>query len=59
MDDENGEPICNNGLCEAPEGARGITNCIHCGKQLHEKDGAWYTWDADMYKYPKPQDYVR
>lgn len=43
---EHGEPVCNYGHCEAPPTARGITNCIHCGKELHERDGAWFTWDA-------------
>ena len=43
----NGEddlPCCYNGRCEAPKGARGITNCICCGGELHELDGCWYHW---------------
>ena len=27
------------GQCEAPSDARGITNCIHCGKELRDKYG--------------------
>ena len=49
-------PRCDvSGECEAPEGARGITNCIHCGKELHEKDGWWWTWDADLLPHKEPQ----
>ena len=58
MLDEKNEPICNNGKCEAMAGARDITNCIHCGKELHEKDGKWWTWDAEFTENPEPQDYV-
>lgn len=46
------------GRCEAPRRARGITNCIWCGKELHEKDGRWWTWDADQHRSPKSQGYV-
>jgi len=50
------EPLCDlSGECEAKVGARGITNCIHCGKELRESNGWWYTWDADEYPYPRPQ----
>lgn len=53
------DPCCDNsGQCEAPPDARGITNCIHCGKELHEKDGAWWTHDAGDYADPKPQGFV-
>lgn len=56
---EDGEPICGIvGQCQAGKGDRGITNCIHCGKELHEKDGQWYTHDADQYQNPVPQDRV-
>lgn len=61
MDEEDEEdgPHCNNsGRCVAPEGARRITNCKYCGKELHEKDDQWWTWDADKYPDPKPQGYV-
>lgn len=52
----NDEVCCEYGWqCEAPSGAREITNCIHCGKELHEKNGWWFTWDAYMHKNPKPQ----
>ena len=58
-DDEDGEPLCNiSGLCEGPKGASLITNCIHCGKELHEKNGWWYTWDADTCENPEPQSPV-
>lgn len=43
------------GQCEAPSGARGIANCVHCGKELHEKNGEWRTWDAEWIKNPKSQ----
>ena len=50
------EPLCNiSGRCQAPSGARGITNCIHCGKELRERDGQWWTWDADTTPNPQPQ----
>lgn len=52
-----GEPSCNNGTCEAAPEARGLTNCVYCGKELRERDGAWYTWDAP-FDGGIPQDYV-
>ena len=56
MDDENEEPLCDiSGRCTAADGSRGITNCIHCGKELREKDGYWWTWDAYLYSNPEPQ----
>lgn len=56
MSDDEDEAHCDNsGECEAPRGARDITNCIYCGKELREKNGEWFTWDADMVKFPKPQ----
>lgn len=56
-DDE--DPVCGVvGRCEAPKDARGITNCIHCGKELHEKAGEWWTYDADNYPDPQSQGYV-
>lgn len=49
-------PCCDySGRCEAAADAEGITNCIHCGKELHERDGQWWTHDADQYSDPKPQ----
>lgn len=43
------EPACNiGGTCVAPKGAGDVTNCIHCGKELHREFGLYYTWDADM-----------
>lgn len=54
----HGEPACNYGTCAAPADARGITNCVHCGKELRERDGAWFTWDAPL-DGGVPQDYVR
>lgn len=56
---EEEEPICNNGHCEAPKDARGITNCVHCGKELRESDGYWWTYDAEKSPHPVPQDVVR
>ena len=50
------EPCCNvSGECEAPSYGKEIANCIHCGKELQERDGKWYTWDADLKDDPKPQ----
>jgi hypothetical protein len=43
------------GLCVAPAGATSITNCIYCGKELHERDGAWWTWDAQERVSRRPQ----
>jgi hypothetical protein len=52
------EPCCNNsGRCEAADGEHGITNCIHCGKELRERDGQWWTWDATDHPDPQPQGY--
>ena len=60
MSFDDDDILCNNsGKCEAPLDARGVTNCIHCGKELHEKDGKWFTWDADIVtKWAKSQSYV-
>lgn len=45
------------GFCEGQRSERelGICNCTHCGKELHYKNGNWYTWDADLYENPRPQ----
>lgn len=57
--EEDDEPACMIlGQCEAAPGERGITNCIHCGKELHERDHQWWTHDADDYEHPMPQCYV-
>ena len=46
------EPCCDrgSGRCEADPGDTGrlSSNCIHCGKELHEgaQPGCWFTWDA-------------
>lgn len=49
-------PCCDySGTCEAAPDAAGITNCIHCGKELHQRDGEWWTWDAENYENPRPQ----
>lgn len=54
------DPRCENfGQCEAPAGAKGITNCVDCGKELLEINGKWYTWDAYLYPNPKPQGRVK
>lgn len=56
MHNREDEILCDNsGKCEAPPDARGITNCIYCGKELHERNGEWRTWDVHMTKYPEPQ----
>ena len=59
FDDEEQGILCNiTGTCEAPKGARDIASCIYCGKELHEKDGKWWTWDAANHPNPRPQGYV-
>lgn len=58
--DENEYPLCDDaGICEAPEHDRGLTNCVHCGKELVEVNGVWLTWDYKDYEYPMPQGYVK
>jgi hypothetical protein len=55
-DDE--DPPCDiSGRCEGQAWARQsrICSCTHCGKELHYRDGAWWTWDADQYEHPSPQ----
>lgn len=57
---DNPNPCCDMGRCEAPEGARGTTNCIHCGGELIEQDGAWYhhsQFDCD--ELGEPQDFAK
>ena len=56
MDDD--EPACEIvGKCVAPKEAKGSTNCIFCGKELVQRSGKWYTWDADIITdEPTPQD---
>jgi hypothetical protein len=44
------KPSCTWGTCEASPGVCDITQCIHCGKELREKDGWWYAWDPDLHK---------
>lgn len=42
-------PTCDDtGICVAPARATGVTNCIHCGKELIQCNGQWYTWDTDL-----------
>jgi hypothetical protein len=50
--DRDQDPACDiSGRCVAPKGAKGITNCLYCGKELRQgADGKWYTWDADMFE---------
>jgi hypothetical protein len=45
----------HSGQCVAAADDRGLSNCIYCGKELREKGGEWWTWDADQYSDPKPQ----
>ena len=46
----------NSGRCVAPIGARGIANCIYCGKELVERGGHSFTCDADLLTdSPRPQ----
>ena len=55
--DEAGNPLCDSGNCKAPWGARDITNCVYCGKELIQRGLAWYTWDAPP-DGGRAQDYV-
>lgn len=55
--EQDREPACDiKGACVVSKGAKGITNCIFCGKELVERKGKWYTWDADMHEIQTPQD---
>lgn len=37
----------HSGRCVAPASATdGTTSCVYCGKELHFRDGNWWTWDA-------------
>ena len=46
----------HSGRCEAAAGARKVTSCIYCGKELREgDDGWWYTWDAFLHDNPARQ----
>ena len=51
------ELICDvAGICVAPEGEHGIASCVYCGKELVERNGQWFTWDADIITAnPRPQ----
>ena len=56
MQSPTDENLCDiSGICCAPYGARGVTLCIHCGKELVEIDGQWFTWDYEFKKNPQPQ----
>lgn len=63
--DDDLETCCDvSGRCEAPDSADGISNCIHCGKELWENGGVWYTHDAvdqdgSPMTHAKPQSYSR
>lgn len=49
-------PLCNtSGICTAFDGDSGYSNCQYCGKELYEKDGYWWTWDAVSLANPLPQ----
>ncbi len=53
---QESNPLCEiSGRCEAPDDAHDTANCIHCGKELRERDGLWWTWDADFFPNPQPQ----
>ena len=53
----NWELVCDTtGKCVAPAGSRVICNCLYCGKELFEKDGVWWTWDANLHKTPQAQE---
>ncbi len=48
-------PCDISGRCAAFPGAHGVTMCIHCGKELVEEAGQWWTWDADLHPKQSPQ----
>lgn len=50
---------CDIGGCEAPEGAREKTNCVHCGGELHQHQGWWYCWEDDHFEFPQDPVDVR
>jgi hypothetical protein len=56
-ENKSNEQACDNsGRCTASIEANGITNCIYCGKELHQRNGQWFTWDADLVTNdPRPQ----
>ncbi len=40
----------HSGTCSAPAGTTSTTaSCEYCGKELHYRDGKWWTWDAADY----------
>lgn len=40
--EDNPSPCCDMGHCQPMESYEGIGNCIHCGGEMHEINGAWY-----------------
>lgn len=57
------KPECWDSTCEAREGSRGITLCIHCGAELLEINGFWYHYsqfENGLLKSPEsPQNIVK
>jgi hypothetical protein len=49
--------LCDiSGVCCAPYGEEaGVTNCVHCGKELVKVNGQWFTWDYEYHPHPLPQ----
>jgi hypothetical protein len=51
--------LCDQFNCQAAPGERDVTNCVNCGGELREKEGAWYHWSQfDQGFLGPPQDYV-
>jgi hypothetical protein len=51
MNSEDERPECFNSECEAAPGAEGVTNCIHCGGELHQVGRFWYHWSSFDYQW--------
>ena len=51
------ENLCDiGGRCTPAPTTSNVSNCIYCGKELVQKDGKWYTWDADLHPHQSPQN---
>lgn len=43
--EENETPCCHyTGMCAAAKTDDDISNCIHCGGEMHKVNGSWYHW---------------
>ena len=54
------ESLCNmSGICSPATTDSDVSNCVYCGRGLvRSRDGqSQYTWDADLHKGQKPQNF--